>query len=189
MDISALLRNHVYTAVLLGSLVEGETTVVLAGYAAHQGYAPWWTVTLLAATVNLCLDQAYYALGRWRGDWLLARLPRLRSGVERVTPLLHRHRAWVIFGVRFMYGLRTAGPLALGVARVPWRDFAVFNALGAIVWATVFSTLGYVFGKAIAMILGQIAHYEAQAVAVIFIVGLAWFAHYRWRLSRATGPT
>lgn len=64
MDASALLQNHVYTAVVQGSLVEGETTVVLAGYAAHQGYAPWWAVALLAAATNFCLDQGYYALGR-----------------------------------------------------------------------------------------------------------------------------
>lgn len=184
MNVSALLQNHVYTAILLGSVVEGETTVVLAGYAAHQGYAPWWAVTLLAAVINFSLDQGYYALGRWRGDWLMTRVPRLRSGVDRVTPLLHRHRAWMIFGVRFMYGLRTAGPVALGIARIPWRDFVLFNALGATVWAAVFSALGYVFGKAIATAVGQIAHYEAQAVIVILVAGLAWFAHYRWRRAR-----
>lgn len=127
MHISTLLQNHVSTTVLLGSPFDGETTVVLAGYAARQGYAPWWAATLLAAAVNLSLDQGYRALGRWRCGWLLAHQPRLRSGVERVTPLLHRHRAWVIFGVRFRCGLRTAGPLALGITRVPWKDFVVFN--------------------------------------------------------------
>lgn len=184
MDISALLQNHVYTAVVLGSLVEGETTVVLAGYAAHQGYAPWWAVTLLAAAINFCLSLSYYALGRWHGEWLLARVPKLQSGVARMTPLLHRHRAWVIFGVRFMYGLRTAGSVALGITRVPWRDVVVFNALGAIVWAAVFSTLGYVFGKAIAVALNQVAHHEAQALVAIFAVGLAWFTRHRWRRAR-----
>lgn len=104
-----------------------------------------------------------------------------------MTPLLHPHRGWVIFGVRFMYGLRTAGPVALGITRVPWRDFVVFNALGALVWAAVFSTLGYVFGKAIAAALGHVAHYEAQAVIAIFVVGLAWFVHHRWRQTREEG--
>ena len=185
MNVSELLQSHVYTAVFMGSLVEGETTVVLAGYAAHQGYAPWWAVTSLAAAINFCWDQTFYALGRWRGDWVLAKLPRLRTGVERITPLLHRHRRWVIFGVRFMYGLRTAGPLALGLARVPWRDFIVFNGLGALVWATLFSALGYVFGKAIATALGEFARHEAQAVGVIVAAGLLWFALYRWRRARA----
>ena len=185
MDIAGLLKSHIYTAIVLGSLVEGETTVVLAGFAAHQGYAPWWAVTGLAALVNFCWDQSFYALGRWRGDWLLARLPRLRSGVDRVAPLLHRNRRWVIFGVRFMYGLRTAGPLALGLARVPWPDFIVFNALGALVWATLFSALGYVFGKAIVTVIGEIARYEAQAVVAILVAGLVWFVIHRLRRARA----
>lgn len=188
MDLSALLKSHVYTAILLGSVVEGETTVVLAGFAAHQGYAPWWAVTLLAAVVNFGLDQGYYAVGRWRGEWFLARLPRLRPGVERVTPLLHRHRRWAIFGVRFMYGLRTAGPLALGLARVPWTDFVVFNALGAATWALTFSALGYFFGRTIATLIGEVAHYEAQAVAAILLGGIAWFAVHRLRRARATKP-
>ena len=67
MSISNLMRDHVYTAIVIGSLLEGETTVVLGGYASHQGYAPWWAVTLLSFIVNFFWDQGYYALGRWRG--------------------------------------------------------------------------------------------------------------------------
>ena len=185
MDITALLHSHIYTAIVLGSLVEGETTVVLAGFAAHQGYAPWWAVTLLAAAVNFVWDQSLFALGRWRGDWVLSKAPRLRAGVQRMSPLIHRHRRWVVFGVRFMYGLRTAGPIALGLARVPWPDFIVFNALGAAVWATVFAGLGYAFGNTIARVIGVAAHYEALAVLAILLLGIVAFGVHRWRRSRA----
>lgn len=185
MDIPALLHSHIYTAVVLGSLVEGETTVVLAGFAAHQGYAPWWAVTLLAGAINFVLDQSLFALGRWRGDWILDKLPRLKEGVHRIAPLIHQHRRWMVFGVRFMYGLRMAGPLALGMARIPWADFVIFNALGAAVWATVFSGLGYAFGRAIARVIGVAAHYEAWAVLVILVVGIVMFAVHRWRRGHA----
>ena len=185
MDFTALLHSHIYTAIVLGSLVEGETTVVLAGFAAHQGYAPWWAVTLLAAAVNFVWDQSLFALGRWRGDWVLSKAPRLRAGVQRMSPLIHRHRRWVVFGVRFMYGLRTAGPIALGLARVPWPDFIVFNALGAAVWATVFAGLGYAFGNTIARVIGVAAHYEALAVLAILLLGIVAFGVHRWRRSRA----
>lgn len=184
MDISALLHSHIYTAIVVGSLVEGETTVVLAGFAAHQGYAPWWAVTLLAAAINFAWDQTLFALGRWRGDWLLRKAQRLREGVQRFSPLIHRHRRWVVFGVRFMYGLRTAGPIALGLARIPWPDFVVFNALGAAVWATVFAGLGYAFGNAIARVIGVAAHYEALAVLLILLLGVAVFSVHRWRRGR-----
>lgn len=181
VDIGALLHDHIYTAIVLGSLVEGETTVVLAGYAAHRGYAPWWAVAALAAVVNFALDQAWYVLGRSRGAALLARFSALRRGVEAMTPRIERHRRWIIFSVRFMYGLRTAGPIALGITRVPWLDFVVFNALGAVAWATMFAGLGYAFGLAIAAVIGEIAHYEMLAVLVIVAGGLAGWLWHRHR--------
>ncbi len=186
MDIGTLLHEHLYTAIILGSVFEGETTVVLAGYAAHQGYAPWPTVTALAAAVSFFLDQVWYLLGRWRGDPLLARFAGLRRGVESITPRLQRHRRWAIFLIRFMVGLRTAGPVAMGMARIPWLDFVIFNALGALVWAGVFAGLGYAFGRAIAVVLGEIAHYEAMIAVAIALAGvLYWLWALRRRQRRA----
>jgi membrane protein DedA with SNARE-associated domain len=180
MDIASLLRDHVYAAIVLGGLIEGESTVVLAGYAAHQGYVSWWAVAGLSALVNFVLDQTWFLVGRWRGERLLARFQGLRRGVESLTPRLHRHRRWIVFSVRFMYGLRTAGPIAMGMAHVPWADFLVFNALGAAVWAVVFTGLGYAFGRAIAIVLGEIVHYEMLAVGVILAGGLVvWLWHRR----------
>jgi membrane protein DedA with SNARE-associated domain len=182
MDIGSLLQEHIYPAIVLGSLLEGETTVVLAGYAAHQGYAPLWAVMALTAGINFLLDLTWFALGRWRGPQLMLRFPALRRGVDVVTPRLHRHRRKAIFMVRFLYGLRTAGPIALGMARVPAREFMVFNALGASVWAVLFASLGFVFGRAISVFLGQLAHYEELAAAVIIVGGLCvllWRYHRR----------
>jgi membrane protein DedA with SNARE-associated domain len=75
MDITSLLPEHIYPAIVLGSLAEGETTVVLAGYAAHQGYAPLSAVIALTAVVNFLLDLGWFWLGRWHGPQLLARFP------------------------------------------------------------------------------------------------------------------
>ena len=186
MDIGSLMRDHIYTAIVIGSLLEGETTVVLGGYAAHQGYAPWWAVTLLSFGINFCWDQVYYALGRWRGPWLLSRFSGFRLAAERLSPRIHRHRRWLVFSLRFMYGLRTVGPIALGIARVPWKEFFVLNALGALVWVVLFSTLGYIFGKVVATLVGQIVHYELQAVAAIFACGILWFVWHHFRRLRAT---
>lgn len=181
LDIAALLREHVYTAVVIGSLFEGETTVVLAGFAAHQGYATWWSLTLLTAIVNFAWDQGWFMLGRLRGDALLGRFPSLRRALDRVRPGLDRHRRAIVFGVRFMVGLRTAGPVALGVAGVRWQEFLVFNALGATAWAVVFTTLGYLFGRAIALVLGKIEHYEARAAMAIVAAGILFWGWRGWR--------
>lgn len=181
MHIGSLLQEHIYPAIALGSLVEGETTVVLAGYAAHLGYAPLWAVMALTAVVNFLLDLSWFWLGRWRGDKLMLRFPSLRRGVDAVTPRVHQHRRTVIFSVRFLYGFRTVGPIALGMARVPVREFMVFNALGAVTWAVLFAGLGFMFGRMIAVFLGHLAHYEHLAAAAIVVGGLCALL---WRYHR-----
>lgn len=176
------MQEHIYPAIVLGSLLEGETTVVLAGYAAHQGYAPLSAVIALTTVVNFLLDLAWFSLGRWRGPQLLTRFPALRRGVNVVTPRLQLPRRKAILLVRFMVGLRAAGPVALGIAGVSAREFLLFDALGAIVWVTTFSSLGYAVGHAMTVFLGHLAHYEKLAVALIVVGGLCavlWRYHRR----------
>jgi membrane protein DedA with SNARE-associated domain len=61
--------------------------------------------------------------------------------------LIQRYGSFAIFIARFIAGMRIiAGPLA-GVLHMPWRKFVVFNFLGAAVWVTVISSIGYFFGR------------------------------------------
>ena len=181
MDMGSLLQEHIYFAIVLGSLVEGETTVVLAGYAAHQGYAPLSVVMALTAVVNFLLDLTWFWVGRWRGVNLMARFPALRRAVDAVSPRIQQHRRTAIFMVRFLYGMRTAGPIALGMAGVPAREFVLFNALGAIAWAVLFAGLGFAFGRIVSVFLGRLAHYEHLVAAVIVVGGLCALL---WRFHR-----
>lgn len=80
-----------------------------------------------------------------------------------------------------MYGLRTAGPIAIGIAKVKWLDFALYNALGATAWALVFTALGYVFGQTIAVFIGEMVHYEMLAVGAIVAGGAAVWGWHRTR--------
>ena len=78
-----------------------------------------------------------------------------------------------------MYGLRIAGPTVIGTSHVSPLRFAVFNLLGALLWASLIGGLGYAFGEAIEMMLQDAKHYERGAVIAIVALGLAvWL--YRW---------
>ena len=186
IDVGELLREHVYVALALGSAVEGETVVVLAGYAAHRGYASLSGVIAVAAALNFTWDQFYFYLGRWQGERLLARIPRLRRAVGVLEPRIRRHRHLIIPTMRFMYGLRIAGPIALGIARTHWAEFLVLNAIGALVWACTFAALGYAFGEGVSAVIGRAAHYESLSLLVILMIGLM-LALWQWRRRRPHG--
>jgi membrane protein DedA with SNARE-associated domain len=185
MDFAALIQNWGYPAVFAGSVLEGETILALAAIAAHRGYLalPW--VIAAAAAGGFLGDQAYFLVGRFAGDRVLARWPALQPGAERVRRLLDRYDTPLILGVRFLYGLRTVGPIAIGMSSVSWVRFALFNLIGAIVWAALIAGIGYALGEALTRLLGDLKRVEEWVFGLVLIGGLVLIAWLRRRGRRA----
>lgn len=185
MDLASLIQSYGYPTVFVGSILEGETFIALAALAAHRGYLalPW--VIAVAAAGGFLGDQIYFLIGRFAGDRVLTRWPRLRPGAERVRQLLERYDAPFILGVRFLYGLRTVGPIAIGMSRVHWLRFALFNLIGAIVWAALLAGIGYALGEALAQLLGDLKRIEEWVFGTILVGGLMLFAWLHRRGRRA----
>ena len=181
MSFVQLLADYGYLAVFLGSLLEGETILVLAGFAAHQGYLSLQIVLAVAFVGGTLGDQVFFWLGRAWGQSLLDRLPNSENRVRRVKELLERHHAPVIIGIRFVYGLRIIGPIVIGVCDVPLWRFAVFNMLGAAIWAPLVGGLGYLFGDALGLLNVDVKQFEGLALALIIAVAVTFSIIRRWR--------
>ena len=173
MDLAALVHTYGYATVFVGSFLEGETVLALGGLAANRGYLalPW--VIAIAAAGGFLGDQVYFGIGRLGGARLVARFPNLRPGVERATRLLHRYAVPLIIGIRFTYGLRIVGPMAIGMSGVHWLRFALLNFVGAVLWALVVVGIGYVLGDTLTWLLGDLTRIEKWAFAALLAVGIA----------------
>ncbi len=135
-----------------GVPVPGETILLLASflaYSEHKLHLPYIIlVGIAAATLG---DNIGFVIGHYGGRPLLARYRRtLRispRAISRGERLFRHYGSATIFVARFIAGMRIiAGPLA-GVLRMPWRQFIVFNFLGATLWVTVIAGAGYLFGE------------------------------------------
>jgi membrane protein DedA with SNARE-associated domain len=178
-DLPGLVETYGLWAVGLGAILEGETVLLLGGFFAHRGYmnpVAVWAVAALGAFVG---DQIWFWLGREHGPRLLERFPRLAAGVARADPVIARHPAVAAISVRFLYGLRLAGPIALGMTSIPATVFAVANAAGAAVWAAIFTAIGWTFGLAATRVLADIGRHEGWLALVLLAAGLAIFAVMR----------
>lgn len=184
MSLEELVSNYGYFAILIGTFLEGETILVLGGFAAHRGFLelPW--VMVAAFLGSFCGDQLYFFLGRSKGEQLLNKRPAWKAKSARVLSLMDRHQVALILGFRFLYGVRTVTPFLLGSAGIAPARFIVLNMIGASIWAVVVGSLGYLFGSAIEVVLGDIKHYELLFFGLIAGVGLGVWVHRR--LSRRT---
>ena len=180
MVLEDLLSTYGYLAIVVGTFLEGETILVLGGFAAHRGYLelPW--VIIWAFLGTLSGDQLYFYIGRHKGRGVLERRPGWKTKSEKVFRLLEQHQIKLMLGFRFLYGLRTVTPFIIGASNISPVRYLLLNILGAALWAVVVGALGYLFGQTLEIIIEDIKHYELEAFAILIGIGLIlWWSRGR----------
>ena len=188
MNWELIIGSYGYFALLVGTFLEGETILILAGFAAHLGYLnlPW--VILVAFLGTLSGDQLFFYLGRRQSRFVLDKHPAWQRRLDRVERLFERYQTLLILGFRFLYGLRTVTPFVLGRSGVARGYFFLLNAVGAMVWSLVVGTGGYLFGSFLKIIIGDIKRYEIETFGIIAIIGGSVWGIYFYRSRRKKSP-
>jgi membrane protein DedA with SNARE-associated domain len=177
----------------VGTFLEGETVLILGGFAAHRDYLelPWVIVCAFIGTV--AGDQLFFHLGRRQGRDAIDRRPKWKARAERILPMLEKHQVWLMIGYRYIYGIRSVTPFLLGASRVPPLRFLLFDVVGVAIWASVIGGAGYVFGEAVEVFLGDLKRFELWLFAALAAVGSSiWLYRHRSRArsraERSPGP-
>ena len=163
-----------------GVPMPGETALVSAAvFAGVTGDLDILVVIAVAACAAMIGDNIGFWVGRRHGLPLIRRYGRYVGLDERRLALgdllFERHGASIVFFGRFVAFLRIFAALLAGVHKFGWGRFLLFNALGAIVWATTFGLGGYVFGDTITKLSGPLG-VVAFVLAVAGVIGFWWLA-------------
>jgi len=199
--VAPVLENYGYLAVAGLILVEnfgvpapGETILVAASVYAGTGrlnIVAVGAIAVLAAVVGNCIG---YTIGYFGGHALVLRYGRYvfltAARLERAETYFARHGGKMITIARFLEGLRQANGIIAGISGMPWRIFLAYNALGAALWAGLWSSLGYLAGHHIGVIYQQITQYSLYVLAGLGVAVLALVARHlvRRRAAKKT-PT
>ena len=167
MSLESLIDTYGYVAILVGTFFEGETILVLGGFAAHRGYLDLPGVILAAFVGTLLGDQLFFVLGRRHSEKILAKRPSWKRRVEKAQDRVRRFRIPFLIGFRFLYGLRSVTPFVVGMSDVPAPLFVFLNALGAMVWAVAVGIGGYLFGNVLEIFIENAKRYEVYAFITI----------------------
>jgi membrane protein DedA with SNARE-associated domain len=185
--VSEYLAQYGYLAVLLGALIEGETILLLAGFAIQQGSLDLTLVLSLGFLGAFAGDQFWFYMARRHGSVWLARRPHLLAKAARAKHLLDRHATLFILSFRFIYGMRNLGAMVIALSAITTRRFIFLNLIAAAVWAFVVIMSGYFFGEAAVALLDGLASIEQTLFAVFVVLALAVIASLllrRWLLRR-----
>ncbi len=163
-------------SVFLGFVFPGETALVFGGVVASQGRASLTLVMVVAVIGAIGGDAVGYAVGRRFGASLQStRLGRV-VGPQRwhtAEEFLRRRGGPAVFIGRFTALLRAMVPTAAGMARLPYRTFAMWNAAGGTLWAVAFVLAGYLAGESYKTVEGYLGKGALVATGVVVAALLA----------------
>ena len=186
------LLRYGYIFVVVGTIFEGDATLLTAAFLAHRGYLhlPW--VLAIALVTTFCAAQVYFHVARRTGAKWMESMSSRGPRFEKIVGWSKVHAGPLMFASRFMLGFRTVIPVVCGANGMRPGLFAVWNAVGAFVWTAAFGSTGYLGGHVLTLLVADVRQHEKTVAAVVAIVGaglILWRTHGReivdlWRLGK-----
>jgi membrane-associated protein len=168
------------TGLLVGAILPGDSLLFTAGFLASQGYFNIWLLVPICFIAAVVGDATGYSIGHKFGRSLFTK-PESRffkpSYLTKSEAFFEKHGGRAIILARFMPIVRTFAPVIAGVSAMQYREFAVYNVVGAVLWAIGVTLAGYFLGSAIP----SVDKYLLPIIAVIVVVSIAPSAIHVWR--------
>ena len=189
-----LLTTYGYWAVLAFVCIEsigipfpGETMLLLAAVYTGTTHQLSLALVIIAAASGAILgDNLGFWIGYKGGYRILHRYGPVLHLDERKLKLgqylFMKHGGKVVFFGRFVAVLRVWTAFLAGTNRMRWPAFLLFNALGGIVWATLYGLGGYLLGDNIHRLTGPVALITIVLAALVIIALLVYVRRHEEQL-------
>jgi len=174
------LKEYGYIVLFAWSILEGELGLIMAGIMSHTGDMFLPIALIVGAFGGFVGDQIYFYIGRYNKNYIVTKLHSQRRKFAIAHLLLKKYGWPIIFIQRYMYGMRTVIPMAIGLTKYSARDFAIINFISAVFWASITIIPAYYFGDELLKLLAWIkAHWYFAVPLVLTIFGSIAFTFNR----------
>lgn len=167
------------SGLLFGFIFPGDSLLFTAGYMVQQGILPInihvFVVLLIIAAI--AGDSVGYSFGHKVGRKLFERENSRffkKKYLLQAEKFYEKHGSLTVVLARFVPIVRTFAPIVAGASKMHYRTFLAFNVIGGILWATIFTYLGFFAGKALTEAGVNI---EVAALIIIFLSVLPMIIH------------
>jgi membrane-associated protein len=160
------------TGLMVGFFLPGDSLLVIAGTVAAKGDLDIWWLNIALILAAIIGDATGYWIGHRTGQALYSRPNSFffrREHLMKTHDFYEKHGGKTIVIARFMPIVRTFAPVVAGAAQMTYRQFAIYNIFGGILWVTSMTLTGYFLGMALGP--ERIGKYIHVIVAVV--IGLS----------------
>ncbi len=142
-----------YIILFFYTLGGGFFALATAGVLSSMGKMDIYTSVAVGFAANFIGDMALLLFTRFNKHTMMDYLKKHRRKLAYSHLLMKKYGVWVIFLQKYIYGVKTLVPIAIGLTRYDTVKFAIFNLLASALWAAVVGGSSYYGGKTVLSLL------------------------------------
>jgi membrane-associated protein len=172
------------TGLLIGFFLPGDSLLFTAGVLAAAGLFDVKILILVLLVAAITGDAVGYWTGRIMGQKLFQKKDSRffkQEYVRKAHDFYERNGGKTIILARFIPIIRTFAPIVAGVANMKYRNFFIYNIIGALIWVMAMVLGGYYLIK----IVPGADKYIHIIIGVIILVSLIPVVHEYWKGRKA----
>lgn len=154
------------SGMFIGFFFPGDTLLMTAGIFAAKGHLNIEEVVVVIALAAILGDNVGYHIGKRYGRGLFKKKDGVffrQEYVQRAEKFYERWGSRTMLFSHFVPVVRTFAPPVAGVAKMNYKEFFFFDAIGIIAWSFTVTMVGYWFGTKIP----NVDHYIILAVVAV----------------------
>jgi membrane-associated protein len=167
--IAALIFGE--SGMFIGFFFPGDTLLLSAGVFAGQGKLSLVAIFVVVSLAAIAGDNVGYHIGKRYGRRLFRKPDGIifrQEYVGRAEAFYEKYGSKTMLFAHFVPVVRTFAPAVAGVAKMNYKEFVIFDAIGDTAWAIILTLIGYWFGTKIP----NVDHYILLAVAAVVLITL-----------------
>jgi membrane protein DedA with SNARE-associated domain len=133
-DMFGNLATYGYIGLFLYSLGGGFIALIGAGVLSFMGKMDLTTSMIVAFSANAIGDVMLFYMARYQKSMMMEGLKKHRRKLALSQLLMKKYGSWIILFQKFVYGIKTLIPIAIGLTKYDFKKFAILNVASSVVW-------------------------------------------------------
>jgi len=175
-DTFSNLETYGYIGLFLYSLGGGFVALLGAGVLSFLGKMDLTTSITVAFIANMLGDVLLVYLARYQKSMMMEGFKKHRRKLALAHILMKKYGSWIILIQKFVYGIKTLIPIAIGLTKYDFKKFIILNVGSSAIWALAVGFGSFYSGEVLVKIAGELGQKPWIAIIILVVfAGSLWF--------------
>jgi len=162
--LESFIQDYGYIALFLYSFGGGMLAIAIAGVFAANGTLDINLVILVAVISNIAGDYFLFYIARNNKQYAKEMMDKHQRKIDLAHKMMEKYGWGAIILQKYIYGIKTLIPLAIGLTNYDSKKFMIFNIIGAIIWGLAIGLSAYILGD---IITNTLEEYKTYGIIIL----------------------